>query len=55
MEGLVHRKALQGPAWFQFLLFFDTPQSLGEEGWDKKGNKVLDRKVNHKLGRETQF
>ena len=27
----------------------------GEEVWDKKGNKVLDREVNHKLSRGTQF
>ena len=36
-------------------LFLDTPQSLGEWGWDKKGNKVLNRDINHKLTWGTQF
>ena len=36
-------------------LFLDIPQAWGEQGWEKKGNKVLQREVNHKLGRGTQF
>ena len=36
-------------------LFLDTPPSLGERGWDKKGNKVLNRDINHKLTWGTQI
>ena len=35
--------------------FFDTPQSWGKQMQDEKGNKALDREVNHKLGRGTWF
>ena len=36
-------------------LFFNTLQSCGEQVWDKKGNKVLNRDINHKLTWGTQF
>ena len=52
---------MQDPALFQLPfappppLFLDTPHSQGKWGQDKKGNKGLDREINHKLGRGTQF
>ena len=49
------RNAPQGPTWFPSPLFFDTPQFWGKLRWDKKGNKVLNRKVNHKLSKGTLF
>lgn len=42
-------------AFLGFPLFFDTPQSSGEQVQEKKGSNVLDKGVNHKLSRETQF
>ena len=36
-------------------LFFDTPQSSEEQILDKKGNNILDKEVDHKLSRGTQF
>ena len=54
MEGFVPREAQQGPAWFQSPLFYDISQSQGAHGQDKKG-KALYSKVNHKLGRGTQY
>ena len=35
--------------------FFDTSQSWAEWGLDKKGNKILEREVHHKMGRETKY
>ena len=32
-----------------------TSQFGGEQRWDKKEKTFLEREVNHKLGRETQF
>ena len=42
-------------AFLGFPLFFDTPQSSGEQVQEKKGSNVLDKGVNHKFSRETQF
>ena len=50
---IVPRNAPQGPTWFQSPLFFDNPQSWGQLRWDEKGNKGLNRKMNHKLSRGT--
>ena len=49
----------EGPDWV--LLAFNPPFSLiflnpeGNRGQNKEENKVLDREVNYKLGRGTQF
>lgn len=37
------------------LSFFDTSQSWAEWGLNKKGNKVLEREVYHKIVRETRY
>ena len=39
----------------QWPLFFDTPQSSEEQMLDKKGNNILDKEVDHKFSRGTQF
>lgn len=44
------RGAPQGPAPFPSSLFFVSPQSPGDQVWDKKENTVLDGEVNHKVG-----
>ena len=49
--GEPHRMLLS----FSLLLFLDSPASRGEWVLGKKGSNILDRKVSHKLGRETQF
>ena len=54
-EDFAPRKTLQGPAQFQSLIFFAPPQSSGGRGRDKKRYNVLDKEVNRKLGRGTQF
>ena len=36
-------------------LFFNTLQSCGEQVWDKKGNKVLNKEINMKLTEELSF
>lgn len=51
--AFVPGRALQSLVWFWFTIFFDTPPSLGEQGQDKKGNRILDGEVNHKQSRET--
>ena len=35
--------------------FFDTLQSWGGTVWNKKGNKVLDREINHQFSMELSF
>lgn len=45
----------RGPAWFQSPIVFATVQSSGEQGWNKKGNTVLDKEINHKVSRGTRF
>ena len=46
---------MEGLAWFQSSPFFDTPQSSQKQVWDKRGDKILNREVSHKLIRGTQF
>ena len=44
------------PPWGPACHLFSAPlQSQSEQGWEEKGNKVLDREVNHKLSWVTQF
>ena len=45
-KGFCIQEGLQGPAWPQFLLFFDSSILRGS-GKVKKGNEVLEREVNH--------
>ena len=55
-QGFCTWEVLAGScSFFQSPLFFDNPQSWEEQEWDKKGNKFLDRKINHKLSRGTRF
>ena len=43
------------PTQFQSLLFFNTPQSWGEQMLNKEENNSFDGEVNHKLYRGTWF
>ena len=43
------------PTQFQSLLFFNTPQSWGEQMLNKEENNSFDGEVNHKLCRGTWF
>ena len=40
---------MEGLARFQSPLFFDTPQSSQKQVWDKRGDKISNREVSHKL------
>ena len=53
--AFVTGSAPQSPTRFQSPLLFDTVQSWREQAQDKQESKVLDREVNYKLSRETQF
>ena len=53
--AFVTGSAPQGPTRFQSPLFFDTLQFWREQEQDKQESKVLDREVNYKLSRGTQF
>ena len=53
--AFVAGSAPQGPTRFQAPLLFDTLQSWREQEQDKQESKVLNREVNYKLSRGTQF